>query len=183
MHSNAWSRVWFWRSVMAISMYFLLAICLAGLVHALAQYRATYRLAEFVYEIPSIATWYRWVPHEGKLGDIALLRDVMIVNQFPTLLALLMLIGLVGVFATKCVRDIRARVRHEQAVSYDERLRERERERPAVVVNVPERSAEMEQLKNKLEKLEGDNEALLTVLKEALQKDEPPPKKRPIGFV
>jgi uncharacterized protein involved in exopolysaccharide biosynthesis len=65
-----------------------------------------------------------------------------------------------------------------------ETLREEYRGKQDMIVNVPERSVEMEQLKQNVDKLEANNEALLTVLQEALQKDDaPPPRKRSICFV
>jgi hypothetical protein len=111
------------------------------------------------------------------------LHDVPGVSDFPVLLLMMAFFGLVGGFATSRIRRIWAQARNRQAVADDEQLREVYRKKQ-VVVNVPERSEEMALLKQKVDKLEENNEALLTVLKETLQKDdEPQPKKRSIGFI
>lgn len=184
MHQGEWSRVLRWGAVSAVSMYLLLAIGLATLVHPLAQKQLTYRLAQMLYKIPTIPIWDQWVPHESKLGDFRILHDVVVVNQFPTPFLMMILCIFIGGFATFRIRRIWAYARYRQAVAVDERLREEHRTRQQVIVNVSERGQEIKELTAKVDTLEKNNEALLTVLKETLQKDdEPPPKKRSIGFV
>lgn len=183
MYQLEWSRVLRWGAVSAINFYLLLAVGLASLVHSFAQMQPTHRVAQMLYTIPTIPSWYQWVPHESRLGDFSILRDVVIVNQFPTSLALLTILALLGGFTAHRIRRIWTQARNRQAVANDEQLREEYRKRQQVIVNVPDHNEDIAQLKDKMDKLEDNNEALLTVLKEVLQKDEPAPKKRSIGFV
>lgn len=185
MNRNEWFRVLRWGAVFVTSSYLLLAVGLASVTHSLAQMAWTYRFAEWLYQLPMIPTWYRWVPHESRLGDFSLLRDVFIVNQFPTPMAMMIVISVIGGIAMTRIRQIRAHARYRQSVAYDEKLREEYRSKQDVIVNVPDRSEEMAQLKSKLEHLEQSHETLLTVLSAVGQRkeEEPPPRKRSIGFV
>lgn len=129
MHQLEWSRVLRWGALSAINVYLLLAVGVASLVHNLAQMQLTHRFAQMLYAIPTIPSWYQWVPHESRLGDFLILRNVVIVNQFPTSLALITIFALIGGFTAHRIRRIWTQARHRQAVIDDEQLREKVRQK------------------------------------------------------
>lgn len=139
MHQLEWSRVLRWGALSAINVYLLLAVGLASLVHNLAQMQLTHRFAQMLYAIPTIPAWYQWVPHESRLGDFSILRNVVIVNQFPTSLALITIFALLGGFTVHHVRRILTQARNRQAIIDDEQLREKVRRKEREKVPEPPR--------------------------------------------
>lgn len=114
-----------WASVGAVLLYGALSVGVASIVatpdpSVPGATGIAARLAPLYAALPGADLWPRWIDLRGRLG-----------GQFPTALACLLGLGLVGLGAWARARSIYGQLRRDAATAHDEAIRLRERARQA----------------------------------------------------